>query len=264
MNALSIPEAAPAHITAARLLADRFWPPARLHYLTALTLAQSEPRTMQAYGDALHRRGAYSLAREVWEQLTNTAPDDMTAYLKLANAYQELGDDAALLRTLHRLIARFPMQAQHHRRLAETYLQLGQTTAAEATWKRVTELFPHSPEGYAGLARTYDHQRDNTRAIAIMLKVVDMAPGTLRSHRYLAHLYQKIGATDMARREYRRLEVFHPDNPDVLYQLGEYFRTTGDAHRAREYYHRAVQLKPAHAGFRRALAKLEVEMSKKP
>jgi tetratricopeptide (TPR) repeat protein len=87
---------------------------------------------MRAYGAALQRHREFAAAREIWQWLRHVHPEDATAFLGLADAYDGLGDHTALVQILLELVARFPRHAAYRSRLAETYVRLGQTAEAKA------------------------------------------------------------------------------------------------------------------------------------
>ncbi len=256
---LAIPQTELGLHTAARLMEEQSWLQARSLYLAGLALAPIKAKAMKRYGDALHRHGAYAAAREIWRQLQAVTPRDDGVYLRLADVQSRLGDHAGALQTLRQLTAQFPDQPEYHNQLATAYLKADRPVEAQVEWRALSRRFPHFVDAYVGLAQAYEHQQDYAGSIALMRKAVNMAPGSIRSHSYLARLYQKLGSDDIALREYQRLESFHPDNPDVLYQIGAYAQQAGQFDRARAYYLRALRLNPDDMKFRQALGHLETQ-----
>ncbi len=257
----SIPQTAEALLAAARLIEGQSWLQARSFYLSGLALAPSKAQAMKRYGEALHRQGAYAAVHALWQQLQAANPLDAGVYLRLADTQRRLGDSASAAHTLEQLVTRFPGQPEYHHQLATTYLHIGRPVEAHAAWNALSRRFPYFVNAYVGLAQVYERQQDYLSSIAMMRKAISMESGSIRFHSHLARLYQKLGSHDVALREYQRLESFHPNNPDVLYQIGEYARRVGYLRRAHEYYLRALRLTPNDVKFRQALDHLEIQRS---
>ena len=256
---LALPQTADALLSAARLIEKESWPQARFLYLSGLALAASKTPAMKRYGDALHRHGAYVAARAIWTELLAASPDDAEVYRRLADTQNRLGDPGGAVRTLQQLVRRLPERAEHRHLLATAYLRADRAADAEAEWRTVSKRFPYFADAYVGLAQAYEAQGDYPGSIAMMRQAIKLQPGSISTYGYLAGLYHKLGAPDVALREYQRLEPFHPGNPEVLYQIGEYARQANEPRRAFEYFSRALRLKPDAAKVQRALARLEQE-----
>lgn len=240
----AIPDTPQGHLSAARALEKKSWHHARRHYHAAFAIAKSDPAIIRAYATALQRHHAFDAARDIWKQLVRLEPEDAGAYLGLADAYRQLGNNAAFVTILQRLVDRFPRQAGYRDRLAEAYLQLGQPAAAEAEWRILMQTLPQSVEGYLGLARLYESRRNYAAAIAMLQRVVEMAPGIIPYHHRLARLYEKNAEGVKALQEHQRLVALRPDSATVFYQLGEYFRRSGQYQRAIASYRKALALAP--------------------
>ncbi|MDH3602605.1 MAG: tetratricopeptide repeat protein, partial [Candidatus Tectomicrobia bacterium] len=261
--ALTIPNTPQGHIRVARLVEDAHWDQARLHYQTAFLLSKSDPAILRDYAIALQRHREFATARQVWQRLREVDPQDATAYLGLADVLYGLKDDAGVARTLQQLVDRFPTHVEYSVRLANAYARLGQTAEAEAAWKRAIDLQPHAAKHYAGLARLYQSRGDLSGAILMMQRAVVLAPDDMGSHHTLASLYEQSGNRNRARQMYKRLAVRQSTEPSVFYKLGQYAQQDGELLQAIAYFRRAVQLKPDHAGFRRALERV-VQQGAKP
>ena len=254
---MALPQTAEALLTAARLIEKHSWPHARYLYLSGLALASSTTQAMQRYGDALYRHGAYAAARAVWTELQAVSPNNAEVYRRLADTQSRLGDFDGAVLTLQQLARRFPERPERRHQLATAYLRAGRVADAQAEWRALSSRFPYFVDAYVGLAQAYEAQGDYSGSIAMMRKAVNLQPGSISSYGHLARLYGKLGAPDAALREYQRLELFHPDNPEVLYQIGEYARQAREPRRAFEYFNRALRLDPDAANVRRALERLE-------
>lgn len=253
----TVPPTPLGHLQAAQALEKTFWHRARRHYLAALALDRSHTGTLRAYAAALQRHRGFAAAAKVWERLQESHPDDAIVSMRLANTYHQLGDTAAVLRTLRLLVERFPRQLEYRDRLATTYVRLGQTAAAEAEWRTMISQQPRSVTGYVALARLYSLRQDTPAAITMLQRALALAPGTVDLHYQLARLYEKNGDVALAGREYQRLAALRPDDADVLYHLGAYWQRAGDAQRAYTYYCQAVRLEPQRPSFQRALQAIE-------
>jgi tetratricopeptide (TPR) repeat protein len=239
---------------------DEHWDQARLHYRTALLLSESDPAILRTYGIALQRHREFTTGRKIWQRLRDAAPQDATAYLGLADALYGLKDYEGAARTLLQLVDRFPMQAEYHVRLANAYVQSGQTAEAEAAWKRAIDLQPHAAKSYEGLARLYQSSGDLAGAILMMQRAASLEPGY---HHALATLYEQSGHRHRAEQMYKQLVARQTSDPSVFYKLGVYAQQDGQLLQAIAYFRRAVQLKPDHAGFQRALEQV-VQQGAKP
>src|SRR5712692_9707956 len=98
--AVTIPRTPQGYLTAAEVLEGEFWSQARRYYLAALALWGSDPGVLRASGAALQRHREFAAAREIWQRLRHGHPEDATAFLGLADAYDGLGDHAAVVQSL--------------------------------------------------------------------------------------------------------------------------------------------------------------------
>jgi tetratricopeptide (TPR) repeat protein len=253
---LTVPNTSQGHLRLAKLIEDTHWHQARLHYRTALLLSPSDATLLRAYGMALRHHQAFATAREIWERLREVDPSDATAYVRLAEALRGLEDYEGAAQTLQQLVDRFPMHAEYHVHLARAYAQVGRSLEAEAAWKHVIDLQPHAAMSYAGLAHLYQSNEDLAGAILMMQRAVILAPEHMAYHHVLASLYEQSGNRERAQQMYKRLALRQSQEASVFYKLGQYAQQDGKLLQAISYYRRAVQLKPEHTGFRRALERV--------
>lgn len=182
-------------------------------------------------GEAWWRSGDRAQALTAWENLTNGSQASAALFLRLAQAYQSQGQDAAAVRALTRGADRFPADAELQFALALWQLSENPAQALPAL-NAARRLDPPRAARYALLSA----------ALAQALSVDDLAYQRVVAGRALAELNN----WPLAERAFTRAAQANPNYAEAWAWLGEARRQNGSA-LAWPALQRALTLAPADA-----------------
>ncbi len=175
---------------------------------TAAGASESERLFIESVqrGDANDLQGMLELS----QQLVELEPDSPRAWLQLAFAQSQMGDQEA----------------------------------ARATYATVAETFPGFVPAYAALGNSYlfNEPRDFDKAEQYMQKVVELAPGEQGSYDLLGDAHRAKNRLAEARDAYTRAAELDPDSGSPLQQRGHVNSFLGDWDQARADYDAAAAL----------------------
>src|SRR5262245_43763246 len=133
----------------------------------AIALRQNFWGNYDTKGLALYRAGRFADAAIAFERVTNLQPDNAGGFQRLGTAYHAAGDTAKAL----------------------------------VNYNRALKLAP-TPKAYANLGFFYYGQHKFAEAADAYLKALALDPISHASHRNLGDVYQRLGRTEDARKEY--------------------------------------------------------------
>ena len=107
---------------------------------SALILDERNPEILRRLGVVYMNMNDYPHAKETYELLLETDPEDDLARSSLANALHKLGEDEAAVAHHKEAIALDPEYAPHHYNYANTLYDLGQREEALAEYRRAYAL----------------------------------------------------------------------------------------------------------------------------
>jgi tetratricopeptide (TPR) repeat protein len=86
-------------------------------------------------------------------------------------------------------------------RLAQCLRVVADMEGAGKLYEAIINEHPDSPHAYYGLGRVYSTRNDISRAVEMFQKACDLFPNFGAAHYALAHAYQRLGKTDLARKQ---------------------------------------------------------------
>lgn len=186
----------------------------------AVTEAQDVAEAWFNVGVALERQGKTSEAASAYSRALQSRPDLSEAAVNLAILREQPGPDArATAREYAELARRYPDDALARVRLAMLYREAGQLDEA---WRLAREALQRDPK----------------------------VPG---AHKVMMRVALDRGNADLAQLLALRAQKLDPDDPEVIFFLGEGLAQRGDAAAAAVQYHKALALRPSYLPARYAL-----------
>jgi tetratricopeptide (TPR) repeat protein len=226
-----------AEATARRLLAD----------------APDDPRGPEALADLFARRRDWGAIVELLEPVVARAPRDADAVRRWLPLFAELGVAYQELRRFDRAVATFemmravaPEEAAGTLYLAQAYLAAGRAADALAVAERARAAFPHEPrlvaleaEALRRLGRAVEGVRRLEAALG-----TNEAPALVTA---LAELYVATGRFDDAVALLVRARTAHPEDEDVVFELGAVYERAGRDAEAERVFRELLARNPNHA-----------------
>jgi tetratricopeptide (TPR) repeat protein len=158
----------------------------------------------------LHREGRISDAKSIYNKLLTTNPNN-------AKALHFLG------------------VASHQSKQYEEALQLIQ---------RAISIEPNNPSFYSNLGNTYKSLELYDEAIVNFKKALEIDYNFTHAHSHLAWLMQSLGRMPEAQENLEYLLRNNPDDAEVNYLMGNFYKSQGDFENATIYYLQSITLQP--------------------
>lgn len=179
----------------------------------AVAEAQDVAEAWFNVGVALERQGNTSEAASAYSRALQSRPDLAEAAVNLAILREQPGrDPRAAAREYAEMARRYPDDALTRVRLAMLYREAGQLDEA---WRLAREALQRDPK----------------------------APG---AHKVMMRVALDRGNADLAELLALRAQKLDPDDPEIIYFLGEGLAQRGDAAAAAAQYRKALALRPSY------------------
>lgn len=170
---------------------------------------------------------------------------------------------------LERAAALLPDDTATAEILADVYFAAGRATDAEPLYKKLSDAAraARKPKDVARYAQRLGALREAAGDAAAALPAyeeaykIDPQNGAVMAG--LGRLYMSVGDWEKARRVYRSMLLQNLDpsvgvsKADVYLQLGTIHAKLGEAPKARSMFERGLELDPAHAGLKAAMAEVK-------
>jgi tetratricopeptide (TPR) repeat protein len=163
------------------------------------------------------RAGRLPEAKDVYEQVLRSRPDDVQALNGLADVEGRLGRPAESVRLLRRAIAADERHHASHVMLCQMLLRVGDFDGATQSARRAVDLDPNNEAGHRMLADCHYRMRRFDEAIGETKKALALDPGSVNAEFFLAVLLEKKGALNEARQRLEEL-IARGLGPDLLHR----------------------------------------------
>lgn len=200
--------------------------------------------------------GYYEEAMAEAEKIVRTRPADAEAHLVLAFLLQERGDIPRAERE-YRLA--FPKAADRpylETSLGQLRLARKDWPAAAGHFRAALRASPRLGQAGFGLAQALAGSGDLAGAAAALRKVVKETPAWPEAFLYLGDLREAGGADPSELAElYHQGTAANPNHPELHLRLARVLARLGQSDKAREEYRRVLALDPGNQEARKAVAK---------
>ncbi len=239
--------------------ANEMWAEAEFSFATAAQLEPEEPMAFYHQAIALRELGQTEAASDLFARITSQQPDFAPAELQLGLLLLDRGESAAAEEHFQRVLALAPEEPAGHVGLAEVRLQQEAYKEAAELLEAALSLSPRDDSiryrlglAYRGLGRVEDARRELAAGgkggkpqlnDAWSRRLPEHAKGLARQLRFgivLLNMGQPSAAVDV----FEEARRWHPDNPDVLNNLGVAQMRSGQVVQARETFERVQQIAP--------------------
>lgn len=222
-----------------------------------LSLMPDDPSALMRVAQIHDMAGNRAAAIAALEQLVTHNPEQLSAQFQLGfYLYEDDRADEAIQR--FEIVARNAPVVGDARFLSEVvyflgraYRDQGQDDKALAALAQIPPTVERFSDARILRARIYEDREDYTAAIAdVRLGAADVPEGDEQGipiHVYLAGLMQRDGDLDGAVELMQRLIGQHPDDADLVYDLGLIYSNAGDDQKSLELMLSVLEVDPDHA-----------------
>lgn len=162
------------------------------------------------YANQLFRNGEYEQAFELYRELLNRNPDNLTVVDRKSSGYISLKryDDA--IRVLSAYLERNPDQIQLGVRIGEAHHMAGNRDKALLSWKKLLENNPRNIQGYRHVAETMSSRREYEEASLVLMEARNIMGNQQLFAFEIARYFTAGGSYEKAMREYSQLIINNP------------------------------------------------------
>jgi serine/threonine protein kinase/tetratricopeptide (TPR) repeat protein/TolB-like protein len=209
--------------------------------LHAQTLNDEIPEVHFALGNAYKVTGKTAEAVVELKRALTLAPNSDEGYRRLGDVYLATGKEDDAIQAYQRAIDANPYYWLNHNRMGTVYFQLGQNEKALAAFRRVMELAPESTLGYDNIGAVYFREGKWNDAIVSFGKALKIAPSeSLYSNLGTAYFY--LGHRADAVAMFQKALALSPADHEVVGNLADGYRWSGDTAKAKATYEQAIAL----------------------
>jgi tetratricopeptide (TPR) repeat protein len=191
---------------------------AEREWLEALKFAPENAMVLNNLGLVLAQRRQYEEAVSYFQRSMRLRPNYTDAHLNLGRVYDEMGMYSPAELQLRAAVALAPLSTQARNRLGEFYLDRGRLAEAEDEFRRSVTTQDNVP-AYNSLGDIYARWHRADQAEQAYRAVVSRDDYDSHAHFGLAALYEAVGRTEEAAREYQAGLRTDPANPAALLAL---------------------------------------------
>ncbi len=206
--------------------------------LSGLHISESRPEEARALRDQIPKRharassrrllvdehralGRYAEVIPLLEEVLEVNPSDLSARIRLAEAYNKTGNIDMGIAVLEATIALAPPgNSRPHRALADVYRSLGKTDQAVGLYKETLKIDPNAHAVRVRLAAVYRKTGRVDAAISELQKAIALAPDNSFALRRLAAIYVSLGEKTEAVAIYEQILQSDPGDRAARKALG--------------------------------------------
>lgn len=221
---------------------DSFWTDKALAAAEqAKQLNENLPEVHFALGSTYSATGKYNQAVAELKRATTLAPNSDEAYLRLGDAYLQSGNAQAAMQAFQKAIQLNPYFWNNQDELGNAYFQQGDYPKALAAFHQITVLAPDIDVGYENIGNVYLRQGKYQDCIPYYQKALQIEPyWTTYSNLGTAYFFLKQYVD--AASAYGRAVALNPNDSEVVVNLADAYRWSGQQDKARQTYQQAIAL----------------------
>ncbi len=208
---------------------------------------RSSLSSILASGRRCHREGDLDQAKEHYETVIKSDPDNVNALYLLGLVLYRRGDVKSAIDHIHKALISDPEHAFSHASLAQIYQDCGNNEEALKHFGRAIVLHPDNPDLLNGLALSQARAGKLISAKLNFERAIHLRPGMPGLHNNLANLLQSMGEADSARKSYKRCLSLDPDFAEAHNNLGVLYQQQQQPEWAIQQFETAIKIRPDYA-----------------
>ena len=219
------------------------------HFEAAVQLAPENARAQSDLGVVLAEVGEDERAIQHLRLAVELEPALVKAQFNLANALARRGSYDEAVNTYRQLLEIDSSHLEARSRLGTALAQAGRLEEGTVELRQVVERDPGDARARLNLGVALAEAGDLQGAIAQHLAVLDLNPEAGRlalTHFNLGTFYKRTGDSELAIESYRRVLEQDPNLAAAHFDLGELLSRSGRVVEALTHYERASEIRPDH------------------
>jgi eukaryotic-like serine/threonine-protein kinase len=242
---------------------DSFWTDKALAAAEqAKQLNGNLPEVHFALGSAYSATGKYAEAVAELKGAVALAPNSDEAYLRLGDAYLDSGNSPAAMQSFQKAVQLNPYFWNNQNEIGNAYFLQGDYAKALNAFRQITVLAPDLDVGYENMGNVYLREGQYQQCIPYYQKALQIEPyWTTYSNLGTAYFLLK-QFTDAAA-AYEKAVALNPNDSEIVVNLADAYRWSGEQDKARQTYQQAISLgyKELQTNPQSALAMAQIALS---
>jgi eukaryotic-like serine/threonine-protein kinase len=221
---------------------DSFWTEKALAAAQqAKQLNDTSPEVHVALGSAFSAIGRYDEAIAELKRAAALAPNSDEAYRRLGDAYLQSGNAVAGMQAFQKAVQLNPYFWNNEDEIGNAYFQQGDYAKALASFQQITALAPDLDVGYENVGTVYLREGKYQECIPYYQKALQIEPyWTTYSNLGTAYFFLKQYSDSAA--AYEKAVALNPNDSEVVVNLADAYRWSGQKDKAGETYQRAIAI----------------------
>ncbi len=215
-------------------------------------ITESDMYSMYTIGSVYEEKGLYEQALKEYLLVDKISPNPVIK-TSIANVYFALGKYKKAQIYAAQAIALDPKSIISHFILGNIYYQQKLFDTAVEELEQVAALEPENVSAVYLLARSYAIKGDIDSAAKNYKKVIELYPSNISAYLELADInidHERYAeAIDLL----EKVLLLNPEEGGVFLTLASIYEFQGDSQKAKEYYHKGLELLPTHVQGRKKL-----------
>jgi predicted Zn finger-like uncharacterized protein len=214
---------------------------------SSLSITSGEPRYLTQLGNIHFDSGKIIDALQNYDRAKASDPKFVAAHIGLGRANERLGKHPEALAHYQQAMAINPLHPEANFLYAAAILAAGQTVEAEKVLRRLVEQEPINVEAVEKLAQFYMDVGRVNESLSLYGKAIERAPGMTELYVGRGVVLMKLGRLAEAKGMFARAAALSPENPGVLFRLGQAAFRERDYSTAEKSLRLALERDPYHA-----------------
>ncbi|MFZ0640364.1 MAG: tetratricopeptide repeat protein [Candidatus Acidiferrales bacterium] len=199
------------------------------------------PEVHFVLGSAYSLTGKYNQAVAELKRAVALAPNSDEAYLRLGDAYLQSGNAPAAMQSFQKAIQLNPYFWNNQDEIGSAYFDQGDYAKALDAFRQVTTLAPDIDAGYENIGNVYLREGKYQDCIPYYQKALQIEPyWTTYSNLGTAYFFLKQYVDSAA--AYEKAVALNPNDSEVVVNLADAYRWSGQQDKARTTYQQAISL----------------------
>lgn len=199
------------------------------------------PEVHFVLGSAYSLTGKYNQAVAELKRATALAPNSDEAYVRLGDAYLQSGNAPAAMQSFQKAIQLNPYFWNNQDEIGSAYFEQGAYAKALDAFRQVTTLAPDIDAGFENMGNVYLREGKYQDCIPYYQKALQIEPyWTTYSNLGTAYFFLKQYTQSAA--AYEKAVELNPNDSEVVVNLADAYRWSGQQDKARTTYQLAISL----------------------
>jgi len=222
----------------------RHWRDGMSLYKQALRATTGNVMAHNNLGNILMEKGLIDQAAHHFQQAIQIDPSYTKAQINLANAWIDRGRAQEALEIYQKLLKKKPGDAQIYNNMGNAFLQINDINQAMRYYISAVQKNPNYAEAYNNIGVALWKNGQKNKSMAMFQKALSIDRDYKRAYENMVTLTSEQKDTNQELQQLLNKSFQSPEDPILLFQLGQLFQKENKPYQSIIYYQKALELKP--------------------